>query len=120
MELKDFVAQSLHQIVQGVKEAQATDTGAVINPRIDDSSGSNPDALKKAGRLFEVSSRLPIEEVDFDVAVTVEESGQAGGKIGAGIKVLGLEAGMSGASETRNSSVSRIRFSVLVKLPLGK
>ena len=117
MILKDFISQSLQQIAAGVRDAQAAETGAVINPRIDQSSGSNPDALKKNGRLISWADKLPIEQIDFDVAVTVEEAGESGGKLGAGIKVLGLEASIGETNQTKNASVSRIKFSVLMKLP---
>ena len=122
MDVKDFVKESLQQIALGVKEAQQANTGAVINPRIHASHRTNSEVLKGSARLIDSSDHLPIKRVDFDIAVTVVESGQMTGKLNAGIKVLGigLEAGVSGSDESRNSSVSRLKFSVLMKLPLAK
>ena len=49
--------------------------------------------------------------VEFDVAVTVESINA--GKGGGGIKVLGIaEIGVSGSTELKNSTVSRVSFGV--------
>lgn len=117
MKLKDFVKQSLIEIASGVAEAQKVNTGAVINPRIHASHRANMEVVKNSQRLFDSSDQLPIETVEFDVAVTVDEGRKSGGKLQAGIEVLGVHAGLSGGSDSRNTTVSRIKFNVLIKLP---
>ena len=120
MNLKEFVRQSLNEIAEGVAEAQKVDTGAVVNPGIHTSNRANMEVLKTSQRLFDSTDGSPIETVEFDVAVSVEEGTESGGALQAGIKVLGLHAGISGGSDSRNSTVSRIKFNVLMKLPVPR
>lgn len=96
MDVKEFVSETLKEIIDGVVEAQK-DTegkGAVVVPY-----------------------STPNEKVGFDIAVTVAEGKETGGK--AGISVWSIGAGVSGKSESSNTTVSRITFSVLVSLPKG-
>ena len=57
------------------------------------------------------------QNIDFDVAVTVVEGKETGGK--AGISVWSIGAGVSGKSESSSSTVSRIKFEIPVELPKG-
>src|SRR5260370_33921195 len=93
MELKDFVSRTITDIIEGVREAQAAaGSDAYVNPGI--------------GR----------EIVEFDVALTVTEAAEKKG--GGGITVAGfLKAEGGGGSSSSNSSISRVKFSVAVKLP---
>jgi hypothetical protein len=92
MELDEFVRRTIEQVISGVGEAckHAKANGAEI-------SGD---------------SLTPIE---FDVAVTTTEGSES--KANAGIKVAWIGIGGEGKSEVTSSSVSRIKFSVLVGLP---
>jgi hypothetical protein len=96
MELDEFVRTTLIEIMKGVKSAQQQWAemvgGGVINPSF--------------GKL----SKL-VQEVKFDVAVTVGSKTETGG--GGGIKVWSI-ADASGKMNrsTENSTVSRIAFSV--------
>lgn len=96
MDVKDFVSETLMQIVQGVVEAQThtKDKGAVVVPYHD----------------FH-------KTVNFDVAVTVVEGKETTGK--AGISVWSIGAGVGGKSESSSSTVSRIKFDIPVELPKG-
>jgi hypothetical protein len=126
MNVKDFVRESLHQIVMGVQEAQkgVAATGAIINPSIHISNRVNIEILRAGSdRLFDSADQLPIESVSFDLAVTVEEGVKSQDSVAgsAGIRVMGIGFGgagsMSESDESRRSSVSRLKFNVLVKLP---
>jgi hypothetical protein len=118
MQLKDFVKQSLENIVQGVMEAQRSNaTKAVINPQVSSSQGPNRDVLKHHGVLWDGSDYSLIEHVQFDVAVTAEEENQINGGFNAGIQVLGLSAKAGIDNNSKSSTVSRIKFSVAVKYP---
>ena len=123
MNVKEFVRESLDQIIAGVSEAQkqAEKTGAVINPSVHLSNATNT-AILKAGsdRLFDSSmDRGSIESVAFDLAVTAEEGSSLDAKAEGtiGIKVAGLSGAGTGSQDSRTTSVSRIKFNVLVKLP---
>lgn len=89
MELKDFVKKVLIDLVQGVEEARS-------------------EAVRDM-KLFDKEGRT----VEFDIAVTVEDVNKNSGK--AGIRVLQfIEGDADVAKETRNSTVSRVKFGILV------
>ncbi len=101
MDLQEFVSQTLVQIIQGVKDAQqeARKHGGKVNPDQSHSPFPGKD----------------IQNVEFDVALTVTEG--TGTKGGMGLVVGPLALGTQGESKAQNSSVSRVRFSVPVRLP---
>jgi hypothetical protein len=110
MDLKDFVSQTLTQIIQGVKAAQeaAKAHGAEINPSM---SRSPAGAASK-----ETMSGKYSRDVEFDVALTVTEG--TGTKGGIGIVAGPFALGSTGQSTTQNSSVTRVKFSVPLALPV--
>ena len=115
MELKEFVANSLTQVIDGISEAQKLSQkgGALINPRgirIDElgkplwrEDYNDPD-FTKFGQILE-----------FDVAVSASESDQAEGKIR--VSALVLDDGVGGDVDTSSRTVSRIIFSAPVFSP---
>lgn len=111
MELREFVAETLVQIVEGVQEAQTRtkDHGARVNPHLTTSA----DLAVKQGIL--IASGSAAQLVQFDVALTAKEGTGTKGGIGvvAGIFTLGS----TGQSQAENSSVSRVKFSVPLVLP---
>jgi len=109
MELREFVKESLVQVVRGISDAQETvaDSGAEIAPASSRIYGNRKDlAYSDAG---------VIENVSFDVAVTV--SSDAATKGGVGIFVAPIALGTRGESKRQDTTVSRIQFSVPVVLP---
>lgn len=114
MELKEFVAQTLIQIVEGVKDAQEKikESGALINPKtftgpgivVDDSSS--------------VNTVRNIQNVKMNVAVTVTEN--AGNKSGIGIVASVFKAGTLKEESDTNTTTSRIEFDVPVSFPVSK
>jgi len=116
MELKDFVSESLKQIIKGIKSAQdfaqKEGRGAKIGPRgiavlARDSQGQRPP--------HESKPRLPLERVEFDVAVTASETPDKSGGVGTRLRVV--DVGAQAGKTTENIKVSRIRFSVPIVLP---
>ena len=92
MELKEFVKKSLLGIIQGVKESVDECGGEIYISRDD-----------KSGRM-----------VEFDIAVSVESINTTSGK--AGIRVLEfVQASGNIGNETKDSTVSRIRFGVSLR-----
>jgi hypothetical protein len=102
MNLQDFVANALQQIIAGVSAAKQTDKR--IAPKI--AHGEDDPQILRTHPGWE-----GVFLVDFDVAVTASETTSKG--ISGGIKVLPV---LSGKGEVKRdietSSVSRIRFSV--------
>jgi hypothetical protein len=101
MKLGDFVSETLKELINGVKTAQkhALSKGARINPHT-------------------VVNRENQQTVEFDVAVTTTEGTQTKSGIGVFVGPVGL--GSQGQSDSANSSVSRIRFSIKIILPASE
>lgn len=101
MELKDFVAETLNEIIDGVMIAQqhAKDeqTGAIIN---------QPSGGSRARKS---------QMIEFDIVVTQTDSGKAK----AGIGVFFASVGLGGQTQydTTASAMNRIKFSIPVLLP---
>lgn len=113
MELQEFVSRTLISVVEGVIAAQAkydhTGDERIINPPV--RAGSD-------AREVHVRGGLAPQSVEFDVAVTASESTETKGGIGIHVGAFGL--GSQGKSDAANTSVSRIRFTVPIMLPLQK
>ena len=97
MELQDFIDETLKQIISGVRSAQesAIELGAKINPR--------------GGSVVEMRN------VHFDIAVNTSEKAVTKGGVVVG--PVG-SVGSQDQSDVAGSSMSRIKFSVPVKLPV--
>ncbi len=109
MELTEFINSVLVSIINGVDAAriELKEQGDAICFPFNKSTSTKTDVSYDhiVGRYF--------QQIEFDVAVTAETTGNNGGK--AGVKVLGLEANIGANSTVKNSAVNRIKFSV----PLG-
>lgn len=102
-EIKDFVRETLVQIISGVVEAQ-----------ISESVKQTTAAIAPAGQGVqdeELLNRL----VEFDVAVTTESGSETKGGIGVFVGPMGL--GSKGRSDSSKALINRIRFSVPIYLP---
>lgn len=115
MDLKQFVAQALADVVQGVLDAQQAlaANGRYINPELSTGQGTH----EKHGKLVSIQGQL-VQSVEFDVAVTATEGTGSKGGIGVVAGVFAL--GSQGQSSAETSAVSRIKFSVPVTLPYGE
>jgi hypothetical protein len=118
MELKDFIAQSLQDLVRGIEQAQGAleVTGAHINPEIARVFSGALAGQSLIGWSKQGGGR-PIILVDFDIAVTVNEGTETKGGIGVVAGFVSL--GSAGKSDQATSSATRLKFSVPVLLPSG-
>lgn len=111
MKLQDFVKESLLEIINGVRMAQAENrTNAAINPgnlRLGDDM--------KHSRLYDFDSKSLLSNVEFDVAVTAETSTETKGGIGVFAGAIGV--GTQGQSDAKKVSLSRIKFTVPIRMP---
>lgn len=110
MQLNEFISQTLNQIIDGVTSAQeyGKTKKANINP-----SSARMDS-KASGYCYCSETGIPLQDVEFDVAVTVSESNitSNGDKNIGAISVTSLNQ-----ASNQNSSVSRIKFKVPILLP---
>jgi hypothetical protein len=110
MELKEFVKETLLQVVQGVKEAQeaAKEYNAAINP------------LQYKHTTDTVGAKLddkyhPVQNISFEVSLT--SSSDEGNKSGIGVFLGSLSIGTSDTENNKRVSMTNIKFSVPVVLP---
>lgn len=116
MELKDFVRDTLLNIVQGVKEAQdvCNIEGAIISPR---------DAGQLGHKVKIGSDMHYVQIVDFEVVLGEEMINEknTGGKgvITAVLSCVGIGAELSKSNkhEDSNKAQTSVKFSVPVILP---
>jgi hypothetical protein len=114
MELKEFVTESLMQIVEGIADAQKRlkDSGseAIINTNM---------TATDVGHVVTGGRRRPVEFVEFDVAVVANEGTEMKGGMGLTVaSLLKIEAGAKGNQST--GSESRIKFKVPMSYPMHK
>ena len=116
MQLDEFVATTLRQIVAGVQSAQATtaDSGARINPQVE-APAMRAHGVHQPATLVDWESGTLIQEIAFDVAVTVSESEKSGAGLKIAIPLIG--AGLEGGSTRQGSAINRIQFTVPLVLP---
>ena len=112
MDLKDFVAETLQQIVEGTKAAQdqIQQYGAAINPNL---LGDYKEHAKH-GLLLSGTGKVA-QLVQFDVALEVKEG--TGTKGGVGVVAGVFALGTQGQSNAESSSLSRVKFCVPLSLP---
>lgn len=115
MELREFVSETLTQIIAGVKDAQEAtiDTGAVISPG---EFYIRPPESKRGP--VNVHFAGPLQYVSFDVAVTKSDVEEKKGGLGVFFGPVGI--GGQGKSETQDSAINKIQFSVPVAFTQGK
>jgi len=111
MELKEFIKTAITDITEAVSELQEElKNRSIVNPSIPNSISN---ATVKDPDNVNINKR--ISNVDFDVALTVADTGtiESGGKIG--IQIFSAKIGGESISHTEN--VSRITFSIPIVLP---
>ena len=100
MELKEFIKETLNDIIDGVREAQqGSSKDVAINPRI-----------KKVSDFTR-----EIQYVEFDIAISELNEDGASGRIGVGVPIIGANGSVSSGKQTEEAT--RIRFKVGVKFP---
>ena len=116
IELKDFVAETLREIIDGVISVQEYAKGKEATVMPGGIYGLTSSDLRGSGILGTGTNY--VNTIDFDIAVTASESAKSKGGIGVFISVVG--AGVQGQDEASNSTVSRIKFTIPISLPRQK
>lgn len=116
MDIATFLSESLQEIMTGVMAAQdfakRDGRGAKVNPRGRTVLKQDQNGQKEPHDLH---SKLPLKNVEFDIAVTACDSHEKSG--GAGIQVYALRLGGETGTSSENATVSRIKFSIPMILP---
>ena len=106
MELEEFVFQSITQIANGIEKAQKESQGRYL---------VSPPHKRITRDGIQIKSLVGgedhLEEISFDIAVTVSDKTNAGGKLLIPVFSLG------GEHENEDLNCSRIKFQVFVQWP---
>ncbi len=116
MELQDFVAKTLVQIIKGVEQAQKEigDSQAKVSPKLRNVfTETQAGGTQGLGWTAEGDSLVSV--VQFDVSVTAQEGQGTKGGIGVVTGIFAL--GSQGASDKASTAATRIQFGVPIKLP---
>jgi hypothetical protein len=114
MDLEEFVAETIRQVVSGVVRAQreAHSLGARVYPIM---TIVTPSPGIRSGEDAEGNSRQ-VYEIAFDIAVTARS--ETGSNAGVKARLYVVEAGVGGRSASQNTVVSRVSFSIPVVYPV--
>lgn len=115
MELKEFITETLSQIIDGVSEVQERykDRNILISP--DDIQGSKGNLyIDDEDKYTGYTKMTRVQSIDMDIAISVTE--KDGNKAGIGIAKF-INAGVSTENTQQNESISKIKFSIPIVLP---
>jgi hypothetical protein len=110
--LKDFVSQTLRDILDGVMDVQKD---ANLGKHIAPWGIGSVEYPSESGAVRKGPFTATV--VKFDVAVTAELTDSA--KAGSGLKIAVFDFGVQGEIGSKNVATNRIQFSVPVSLPAG-
>lgn len=113
MELKEFVARTLTDIIEGIQLAREN-----IKPLSQHTRASIAPSSGYVGATTIHSSAggtKLVEIVEFDVAVTASEGSEIGGK--AGVFAYVINVGSEGKKGSSTEAISRVKFSIPITLP---
>ena len=111
MELKDFISETITQMMEGVKNAQekAKEFGAIINPPCEYSKEYTISMRNNNGEYQR------IQTVEFDVSLTSTSTSDTKKGISVAFAGIGLEGGKG--NNEQNAIVNRIKFAIPIALP---
>ena len=113
MELKEYISETLTQIAQGVKDAQANvaELGAKVNPaNVPSFQGNVPHCLGATGRPAKV-----LCDIEFNVTLTNDTSTSKG--TGIGVLFGAMSFGGKRESMDKDTTLNSIKFNVIMELP---
>lgn len=115
MELKEFITETLSQIIDGVSEVQEKykDRNILICP--DDIQGNDSNLyIDDEDKYSGYTKMTRVQSIDMDIAISVTE--KDGKKAGIGVAQF-IKAGISSENAQQNESISKIKFSIPIVLP---
>ncbi|MEW5547089.1 hypothetical protein [Pseudomonas soli] len=120
MDLKDFIANSLTQIAEGILQASEAlaNTDAEVNPtKIETYSNSAQGFARTLKPEDErpISRTRLVERVSFDVAVSTEGETKGSAGLKVGIASFGINTG--GELKDKIGQASRIQFAIPMVFP---
>ncbi|EKO3860424.1 MULTISPECIES: hypothetical protein [Vibrio harveyi group] len=114
MKLDKYVEETIKQVISGVQAAKTfgDQNGAKVNPATATFKSENSTII------YCYETGVPIQEISFDVAVSVSESSSE--QSTPEITVGSITTAGSGMTDSQSSSLNRIKFSIPVLLPVSE
>lgn len=114
MELKEFIKETLVQLVEGVKDAQkeTSDSGAVIVP-----DGIRTSNISEYYMVAIEKVAVPVYHVDFEVALTHSDGKEDKGGIGVWFGSVGV--GGQVKTDGNEVSATNVKFRIPIILPVS-
>lgn len=108
MELKEFVEESINQIIDGIIASQIRnkENGAIISPSF---IGDKSSQTEVNGKNYTVS------KIDFEVALTTTD--ESGTKAGIGVLFGYIGGSVQGEQKNKNAAITSLKFSIPVAYP---
>ncbi len=115
MELKEFISQTLIEIVQGVRSAQVNvrSMGASVSPRMKLIKKANPSWIGLSNEPFGWDA--PVLPVEFDIALTLTKGNDS--KLGIGVFAGAIGLGGRRESKQSKEQENRVKFIIPLSLP---
>jgi hypothetical protein len=118
MELKEYISETIKQIVIGITDAQDAVKGmdVIINP--DKTIGNQGEfwVPQKDMMSLRIERRVQLIEMDILIGVSESETNSIGGKVGISVFGVGVNSeGLKG-----NTNQNRVKFSIPICLPVTK
>lgn len=112
MELKDYIKETLTQIIQGVSAAQefAEKNDSKINPndlQLSYYKGDKPVYADRNNNYAQI--------IDFEISITITEENSSKGGVGVFLGSLGVGGNIE--NQLSNNNINKIKFSIPVFLP---
>lgn len=123
MDLKNFVKDTITQLIEGIKEAQDNlkGSGAIVSPNdirtVDASSQPLIFMYEKDKTNKDRTYTRNVSLLEFDVAIVVEQEKSGGGKLGVNVLSMGIEGG--GKAKQSDSKTNRSKFNIPIALPVA-
>lgn len=113
MELREFIKETLLDIIEGVSDAQkeGLEKGALVNPSIIDDFGGNPSIKLTSYNGI----KRTVADVEFKVLLTRADGVE--GKTGIGVFLASLALGVQSIEDMKQVNTTSIKFSVPIALP---
>ena len=117
MDIKEFIKETLTQIVEGITDANKEIQGKgayIVSSNLKDAQGFPARELYSDDRN---EQRHIVREINFDISIAVTETTQSGVK--GGLQVLSVVHSNGGIeNNTSSSAVHKIKFSLPLAMPL--
>ena len=130
MDLKDFIKETIIQISESVIEIQehfdSKKINAIVNPReLEKNYNSSYPALysplghRLDGTEYQKNNvARMVENIEFDIAVTVETNSEK--EVGGKLKILDIGIGAEANETNKAANVSKVKFKIPLVLPHGR